>query len=84
MKTLFVVDEETGCVVGFTRVEDDVVGITFVDEEEYEGGLIKTSIDMPIKSVEIGPALGLVIVAPDESSALDIIAALDEDIEEEN
>ena len=84
MKTLFVIDEKTGCVVGFTKVEDDVIGITFTDEEEYEGGTISTSIDMPVKSVEIGPAFGLVIVAPDEHTALDIIEALDGDIEEEN
>ena len=84
MKTLFVVDVETGCVVGFTSIEDDTVSISFTETEEYEGGAISTNIDMPVQMVEIGPAIGLVIVAPNEAVAYNIIDALDKDNEEEN
>ena len=75
MRTVFVINEETGKVVGTMEVKDEDTKVLYVEMEELEGGVCTIAIEFELKEVPIGRSIALVIVAPDEEIARSLVEA---------
>lgn len=73
MRTVFVINEETGKVVGTMEVRDEDTKVLYVEMEELEGGVCTVSIEFELKAVTLGCSIALVIVAPDEDVARSLV-----------
>ena len=77
MKTVFVINEETGKVVGTMQVDQKAEEVMYLEREEVEGGIVTTIITFEIRLVPIGCAVACVIVVPDQEIAEEMTVAED-------
>jgi hypothetical protein len=75
MQTVFVINEETGKVMGHLNLEYDAEVLIYSEIEEFENGSIETTLKYPIKQVDLGDAYANVIVVDDAYIAENIINA---------
>lgn len=73
MRTVFVINEETGKVVGTMKVRDEDTKVLYVEMEELEGGVCTIAIEFELKAVILGRSFALVIVVPDEDVARSLV-----------
>jgi DNA topoisomerase VI subunit A len=79
MKTVFVINEETGKVVGTMQVDQRADEVIYVEMEEIEGGLVTTVVTFDIRLVPIGDAMACVVLVPDQELAESL--TLSEDVQ---